>query len=187
MEDETTPELQEYFGSMNRPIAGESLTEDPDETQPYVDKPEFTVPQEAIDYLFDQMTEEEHYTSIMQGILGGTTVMELTRLLLFSGFNEGKWNPDLMMMLIEPTAYLIMGLAERAEIEYEVMEDDEEDMFGVSVDRLEMKDPDELSEETQEVLEKVEDVDVPESVSTSLMARPPPQEAQPESLMSRQV
>ena len=66
MEDETTPELQEYFGSMNRPIAGESLTEDPDETQPYVDKPEFTVPQEAIDYLFDQMTEEEHYTSIMQ-------------------------------------------------------------------------------------------------------------------------
>ena len=47
-----------------------------------------------------------------------------------------------MMMLIEPTAYLIMGLAERAEIEYEVMEDDEEDMFGVSVDRLEMKDPD---------------------------------------------
>ena len=60
-------------------------------------------------------------------------------------------------------------------------------MFGVSVDRLEMKDPDELSEETQEVLEKVEDVDVPESVSTSLMARPPPQEAQPESLMSRQV
>ena len=131
MEDETTPELQEYFGSMNRPIAGESLTEDPDETQPYVDKPEFTVPQEAIDYLFDQMTEEEHYTSIMQGILGGTTIMELTRLLLFSGFNEGKWNPDLMMMLIEPTAYLIMGLAERAEIEYEVMEDDEEDMlFG---------------------------------------------------------
>ena len=187
MEDNTTPELQEYFGNMNRPIPGESLTEDPDDIQPYVDKPEFTVPQEAIDYLFDQMTQEECYSSIMQGIIGGATIMELTRLLLFSGFNEGKWNPDLMMILIEPTAYLIMGLAERAEIEYEVMEDDEEDIFGVSVDRLEMKEPSELSEETQEVLEKVESVDVPEQVNSSLMARPPPQQMQPESLMSRQV
>ena len=112
MEDETTPELQEYFGKMDRPLPGESLTEDPDVAQPYTGSPEFTVPQEAIDYMFDTMTEEGNYETLMQGLLDGATVMELTRLLLFSGFNEGKFNPDLMTILIEPTAYLIMGLAE---------------------------------------------------------------------------
>jgi hypothetical protein len=103
---------------------------------------------------------------------------------LFSGFNEGKYNPDLMLLMIEPTAYMIMALAERAGIDYEVMEDDEEEMFGVSVDRLEMADPEELSEETQEVLQRVEEMEEPEAAPMSLMARPPPPNEN--SLMQRQ-
>lgn len=169
--DETTPELQEYYAKMDRPMPGESLTEDPEAPQPYTSTTEFSVPQEAIDYIFDQMTQEENYSSIIQSLLDGTTVMELTRLILFSGFNEGKFNPDLMVILIEPTAYLIMGLAERAGVEYTVMADDEEDMFGVTVDPLEMKEP---SEEAQAALDMVEGADLPEAPTESLMARPPP-------------
>jgi len=169
--DETTPELQEYYAKMDRPMPGESLTEDPEAPQPYTSTTEFSVPQEAIDYIFDEMTQEENYSSIIQSLLDGTTVMELTRLILFSGFNEGKFNPDLMVILIEPTAYLIMGLAERAGVEYTVMADDEEDMFGVTVDPLEMKEP---SEEAQAALDMVEGADLPEAPTESLMARPPP-------------
>ena len=156
MDEETTPELQEYFSKMDRPIPGQSLTEDPDTQQPYTAAPEFTVPQEAVEYLFDQMTQEDNYLPLMDSILTGTTIMDATRLILFSGFNEGKWNPDLMLLLIEPTAYMIMGLAERAGIDYEVQEDDEEDMFGVTVDRPELSEPSELSEETQDVMGRVE-------------------------------
>jgi hypothetical protein len=184
MDEETTPELQEYFSKMDRPIPGQSLTEDPDTQQPYTAAPEFTVPQEAVEYLFDQMTEEDNYLPLMDSILTGTTIMDATKLLLFSGFNEGKWNPDLMLLLIEPTAYMIMGLAERAGIEYEVQEDDEEDMFGVSVDRPELSEPSELSEETQDVMSRVESAELPEVPTQSLMARPPP--PQP-SLMQRQA
>ena len=184
--DDTTPELNEYFAKMDRPIPGQSLTEDPDSQQPYTASPEFTVPQEAIDYLFDQMTQEENYIPLMDSILTGTTIMDATRLILFSGFNEGKWNPDLMILLIEPTAYMIMGLAERAGIEYEVQEDDEEDVFGASVQRPEFKEPSELSEETQDVMERVESVELPEMPEQSLMARPPPPSPQP-SLMQRQA
>tara|TARA_R100001463_G_scaffold115744_1_gene170972 strand:- start:1535 stop:2086 length:552 start_codon:yes stop_codon:yes gene_type:complete len=169
--DETTPELQEYYAKMDRPMPGESLTEDPEAPQPYTSTTEFSVPQEAIDYIFDQMTQEENYSSIIESLMDGTTVMELTRLILFSGFNEGKFNPDLMVILIEPTAYLIMGLAERAGVEYTVMADDEEDMFGVTVDPLEMKEP---SEEAQAALDMVEGADLPEAPTESLMARPPP-------------
>ena len=35
----------------------------------------------------------------------------------YVGFREGKWNPDLMMMLIEPFMYLLMALAEKAGID----------------------------------------------------------------------
>ena len=184
--DETTPELQEYFAKMDRPMPGESLTEDPDVAQPYTATTEFSVPQEAIDYIFDQMTQEENYSSMIESIMDGTTVMELTRLILFSGFNEGKFNPDLMLILIEPTAYLIMGLAERAGIEYTVMADDEEDMFGVTVQRPELSQPSELSDETQMAMDRVEAAELPERPTESLMARPPPQEAPPPSLMQRQ-
>ena len=180
--DETTPELQEYFAKMDRPMPGESLTEDPDVAQPYTATTEFSVPQEAIDYIFDQMTQEENYESLMQGLMDGASIMELTRLILFSGFNEGKFNPDLMLILIEPTAYLIMGLAERADIEYTVMEDDEEEMFGVKVDSLEMKEP---SEEAQAALEMIEGADLPEAPTESLMARPPPPPTEQPSLMQR--
>ena len=184
--DDTTPELQEHFAKMNRPIPGESLTLDPDTQEPYTGATEFTVPQEAVDYVFDLMTEEENYSDLMESLATGATVMDLTRIILFSGFNEGKWNPDLMLILVEPTAYMLMGLAERAGIEYVIQEDDEEDMFGATIKRPSMVEPSELSEETQMAMERVETVDVPEGPIESLMARPPPQEAPPPSLMQRQ-
>jgi len=121
---------------------------------------------------------------LMESIASGTTIMDATKLILFSGFNEGKWNPDLMLLLIEPTAYMIMGLAERAEIEYEVQEDDESEVFGATVQRPELKEPSELSEETQDVMGRVESAELPEVPTQSLMARPPP--PQP-SLMQRQA
>ncbi len=185
--DDTTPELQEYFSKMDRPIPGQSLTEDPDTEQPYTSAPEFSVPQEAVDYLFEQMTQEDNYVPLMESIASGTTIMDATRLILFSGFNEGKWNPDLMLLLIEPTAYMIMGLAERAGIEYEVQEDDEEDMFGATIKRPSMSEPSELSDETQMAMERVETASVPEAPVESLMARPPPPQEEPlPSLMQRQ-
>ena len=53
--------------------------------------------------------------------------MEITQVLLFDGFRQGKWNPDLFLMLIEPTAYMIMALAERADIEYKIDNEEEEE------------------------------------------------------------
>lgn len=184
--DDTTPELQEHFAKMTSPIPGESLTLDPDVQEPYTGATEFTVAQEAIDFIFDQMTTEENYESLMQGLMDGASVMELTRLILFSGFNEGKFNPDLMLLLVEPVAYMIMGLAERADIEYVVQEDDEENVFGVTVRRPELSQPSELSDETQMAMDRVEAAELPERPTESLMARPPPQESPPPSLMQRQ-
>ena len=58
---------------------------------------------------------------------GGMPLLAIAQTLLFSGFNEGKWNPDLVMLLIEPTVYMLMALAERADIDFVIAPDDAED------------------------------------------------------------
>lgn len=158
----TDPELQAHFAKMDAPIPGEGMVSDPDDPAPWEQAPQFTVLQEAIDYLFATLTEEKSYEGLVESALNGGTIMELTRLVLFKGFTEGKWNPDLFLLLIEPTAYMIMGILERAGVnDYIVMNDEDEDLFGA-----------ELSEEVKENLTKKKAPDdLVEPTSPSLMAR----------------
>ena len=44
--------------------------------------------------------------------------------ILFKGFTEGLWNPDLLLRLIEPTTYMILALAERALIDPVIYDDE---------------------------------------------------------------
>ena len=155
------PELQKYQAKMDRPIPGESLTRDPEDPYPWEQPSEFTVRQEAIDYSFVTLTEENAYEGLVESAMSGATIMELTRLFLFKGFTEGKWNPDLMLILIEPVAYMIMGLLERAGVnDYVVMDDeDDEDIFGVQMPQEMtegMATKKEVPEEVEEVMEQNE-------------------------------
>ena len=79
--EEQNPQLQEYMGKMNRPTPGQSLTEDPETPQPYVGKPEFSIVQEAIEYIFVTITAEEGpYEDIMSSLAGGVPIMEVRRI-----------------------------------------------------------------------------------------------------------
>ena len=72
----------------------------------------------------------------MASVADGVPLMTITQVILFTEFQKGSWNPDLMLMLIEPTAYMLMALAERAEIPMVIYEgeledeDEEEEMLG---------------------------------------------------------
>ena len=46
---------------------------------------------------------------------------------LYAGFKEGQWNPDLMMMLLEPLMYVVIALCEKAGVEYSLYSGDEDD------------------------------------------------------------
>lgn len=131
------PEIQEaMFGerqSLDRPIPGESLTNDPNNPYPFEQSPEYTDRTEALEYLFKRFISEDVYKSLMNVINRGVPIMNLTEIFLYKGFSEGKWNPDLLMMLVEPTAYMIMALSERAGIDYVVMlEEEGEDEEGLA-------------------------------------------------------
>tara|TARA_R100001129_G_scaffold156602_2_gene119872 strand:- start:746 stop:1261 length:516 start_codon:yes stop_codon:yes gene_type:complete len=116
-----------YKVAFNRPIPGESLTRDPDDPLPCEKPAEYTTVKEASEWIFEQITSEESYEEILGLIGGGMPLISIAQTLLFSGFNEGKWNPDLVMLLVEPTVYMLMALAERADIDFVIAPDDAED------------------------------------------------------------
>jgi len=114
--------------TLNRPIPGQGLTNDPDNPYPWEKAPEFTNLDAALGYLLNAITQEESYAALMDMIAKQTPLMELTQVILFKGFTEGKWNPDLMMIAAEPLCYMLLALAERADITAVILEDDAEDI-----------------------------------------------------------
>jgi len=131
-EEGVDPEIQESFykvrNSFDREIPGESLTNDPDNPNSFEKAPEYTERTEALEYLFTRFTDEDSFKSILSLISQDIPIISLTEIFLYKGFTEGKWNPDLMLMLIEPTAFMLMALAERSGIDYVVMKKDEEEL-----------------------------------------------------------
>jgi hypothetical protein len=146
---------------MGRPIPGQSLTTNPENPAPYERPPEYTNVHEATMYLWDTVTEDETYVALMTGVSKGVPVMNIVEVMLFGGFNSGKWNPDLMMMLAEPLAYMIIALAERLDLDIRIDgEDDGEDersLFGVEVE--------------EELLEKLKNSQLPQGFITEDMAQ----------------
>ena len=58
----------------------------------------------------------------------GVPISDITLQILQRGFQEGKWNPDLFMMLLEPLMYFLLALAEKAAIEPRLYGDEEDDL-----------------------------------------------------------
>ena len=189
--------------SGKRPIPGQSLTNDPETPAPYEQAPKFTSVHAASEYLWDSFIEPDTYISLMQTVSDGVPIMDIAQIILFSEFEKGSWNPDLMMMLFEPVAYMIMALAERVGLEMTIYEgdledDDEEEEFGNTViqeDRIRKLINDNkkgripegvLTAEMQKSLESLPEIDVEQSAPSqpSLMEAPAPQEEQPQSLMA---
>ena len=118
------------WASGKRPIAGQSLANDPENPAPYEKPPRFTSVHEASEYLWESFIEPEIYKNLMESVSQGVPIMNIVQAVLFTEFQQGTWNPDLMMMLFEPATYMIMALAERQDLDmviYQGEEDDEMD------------------------------------------------------------
>jgi hypothetical protein len=129
--------------SLSRPIPGQGLTNDPDSPYPWEKAPEFVNLDESLRYLLEIITQKEAYSSLINMMADGTPLMEISQVLLFQGFTEGKWNPDLMMILAEPLCYMLLALCERSDIDPVIYDSENEDdeanenaqMFNVDMEK----------------------------------------------------
>jgi len=173
MAEELNQDYVEHLSSMDRPMAGSSLTNDPDQPFPFEQAPEYTNVREACEHIFETIIEEEIYVPMMQAIADGYPLMDVSQAILFKGFSEGKWNPDLLVLLAEPTAYMLMALAERADIDFIIYrgegEDDEEEeeLLGIKYDEEKLKEL-RKAQKTKEIPEEV----LPEQILARLDEAP---------------
>jgi len=105
------------------PTPGASLTSDPENPRAWETPPDFTDQEKALKSLFTNMTEEGMHEELLNTLRNGADIESLVQVVLFKGFQEGKWSPDLMLMLIEPLIYIVMWLADQAGIDAQVSAD----------------------------------------------------------------
>lgn len=120
-------ELAKAMATNGRAIPGQSLTNDPANPAPFEKPPKFTTIHDAAEEIFENLSDEETLPGIVEALDDQIPIMDITQAILFKGFTDGKWNGDLMMLLIEPVAYMLLAIAERMEIEAVIYRGEEED------------------------------------------------------------
>ena len=113
----------------NAPIPGESLTSSPETPKAWERPPQYTNQDEAIEAVYLVLTEQDTLKQLIPVISDGVPLDEIAQVLLYKGYTEGKYTPDMMLMLAEPTIYLLIAIADYAEIkDYTLYEGDDDDV-----------------------------------------------------------
>jgi hypothetical protein len=93
------------------PVAGQGLTDEPG-NYPWEHPPQFTDPDEAAEFVWDRLHRPEFMEQVLAMLDAGIPVEALGRIVIFNGFMEGKWTPDVAFIIAEPVMKMIatMGL-----------------------------------------------------------------------------
>ena len=129
MQNKTMPESLEGV-LFERPIPGQSLTNAPEDRYPWEQPPVYTSVKEAREKIFLDMLEPQRLKGIQNLMMNKISVNTIAEVILTEGFRKGKFNPDMMLNLLEPTMYMIMAIGEKSGIEPVIDSDgydDEED------------------------------------------------------------
>lgn len=111
------------------PIPGQSLTKPPG-SYPFEQPPMFATPEEAFESLVNALAEPKATDRLLNMLELGMPVYSIVYTLLMSGFTEGKWTPDVAMLMAEPLATLMFRLAKDAGIQAETgVQEEEDDML----------------------------------------------------------
>ncbi len=154
----------------NAPIPGESLTDSPDTPKAWERQPQYTDEEDAMRAVYMVLTEQDSLRGLIEIISEGVPLDEIAQVVLYKGYVEGKYTPDLMLLLAEPTIYLLIAIADYAQIKdyvlYEGEDDDPDAMIpDDSITPVNIDEDDESNEpEVQAKPSK-------ESISDSLLSR----------------
>mgnify|MGYP003143151596 CR=1 FL=1 len=152
----------------NAPVPGESLTTSPDTPTAWERPPRYTDQEEAMMAVYMELTQQDTLRQLVKIIDEGIALDEIAQVVLYKGYTEGQYTPDMMMLLAEPTLYLLVAIADYADIDdYVLYEGEDEsdpdtqipgdDVTPISMDDDEEEKPKEefrIEEPTEEVLGK---------------------------------
>ena len=112
-------ELTDLSGQ-GSPIPGQSLVNSPDSKYPWENPPTFSNPREALDDVATTILQPDTAKNIVKALSKGAAAIDLTMGVLYSKFLQGDISVDNLLLLAEPTTYIIMALGEEANIKYNI-------------------------------------------------------------------
>jgi hypothetical protein len=101
-------------------IPGESLTKEPG-NQPWERPPQFVNPSDAVEFIWKQISKPANMYSALTMMKQGVPVEAIAKVILFTGFSEGKWTPDVAMLIAKPVVAIIAGIAKAADVKTKLM------------------------------------------------------------------
>ena len=104
---------QPEFDPFSAPIPGQSLTDEPG-NYPWEHPPKNTDPETIVNDLFMRMTQPEALQEILVMLDAGVPVEAIVRVMVFTGFAEGEFNPDVGFIIIEPLMEAVATIGLRA-------------------------------------------------------------------------
>ena len=110
-------------------IPGQSLVNDPSQPYAWEQPPEFANPKDALDYMVGTIFQPEAMKEIVQALANGAAVADIAMVMLYTKFTEGKFNPDVLMLLAEPVMYVVMAIGEEANIKYNIEDSNDLDQL----------------------------------------------------------
>jgi hypothetical protein len=150
------------------PVAGQSLTDTPG-NYPWEHEPQFTDPEEITEYLWVTMHKKEFTEELIALLDAGVPVEAIGRTVLFGGFMEGKFSPDLAFIITEPVMKMIAAIGIKGGVKRIVfsLEDltNKQQIREITKVKMAKEKVSEISESTQEDIKKA-----------GLMSRPQPGE-----------
>ena len=98
------------------PVPGQSLTDTPG-NYPWEHPPQFTDPEEVTEYLWVTMHQKQLTEQLIGMLDAGVPVEAIGRTILFAGFMEGKFSPDVAFLITEPVMKMIAAIGLQGGVE----------------------------------------------------------------------
>ena len=108
--------FEEGIGNeFDAPVPGQSLTDTPG-NYPWEHPAQFTDAREATEYIWDWLHADDFAEQVVAMLDANIPVEAVARVILFGGFLEGKFSPDLAFIITEPVMQMIAVIGATAGI-----------------------------------------------------------------------
>lgn len=94
---------------MSAPIPGQSLTTAPGNAN-WEQPPQFVNAEIALEYIWERITQPKRAYQIGVLLKKGVPAEYIARTLVFTGFANGKWSPDLSLLIARPVLYQVVAI-----------------------------------------------------------------------------
>ena len=160
------------YDPFDAPIPGQAVPGDPG-SKTWEQPPRYPKYEDALDTTMERLFEPKNAEKIVTMLEAGVPVEGIARTIVFSGFMEGQYTPDVGFMMAQPVFEAIMTLGDTGgvkNLKLELGNRDSQDMeFKSNMNRLALSNR--LSETTETQFKNIKEVEE-KKPSMSLMSKP---------------